>query len=109
MWSQMQVSFYPTEPELEAERQTVMRGFFGRAAGSAENVFFMQTYVLLTWAMWRVSAMMLLGMALFKWGVYSAQRSFRFYTILTSAGLLVGMPLLLLGVSGMHASDFDPL
>ncbi|XHC24841.1 DUF418 domain-containing protein [Phycisphaerales bacterium ac7] len=69
----------------------------------------MQTYVLLTWAMWRVSAMMLLGMALFKWGVFSAQRSFRFYSILTGAGLLVGMPLILLGVSGMHASDFDPL
>lgn len=109
MWSQMQVSFYPTETELEAERQTVMSGFFGRAAGSAENVFFMQTYVLLTWAMWRVSAMMLLGMALFKWGVFSAQRSFRFYSILTGTGLLVGMPLILLGVSGMHASDFDPL
>ncbi|XHC24842.1 hypothetical protein ABWH91_11290 [Phycisphaerales bacterium ac7] len=33
MWSEMQVSFYPTETELEAERQTVMSGFFGAPRG----------------------------------------------------------------------------
>ena len=109
MWAEMKVGFYPTETELDEERQTFMSSFFGRVEGAAINVFFMQTYVFITWAVWRVTAMMLLGMALFKWGVFSAERSYRFYGVLMGAGLLFGIPMILLGVSGMHASDFDTL
>jgi uncharacterized protein len=57
-----------------------------------------QTFVFLIWTVWRVGALMLLGMALFKWGVLSAQRSKRFYAILLAIGLGAGVPTVAVGV-----------
>lgn len=46
---------------------------------------------------WRTVGMMLAGMALFKWGVLSAQRSQRFYLMTFCIGLLLGFPIVLYG------------
>jgi len=42
--------------------------------------------------------MMLLGMALFKWGVLSAHKSKGFYLKLTFIGLMIGYPVIILGI-----------
>ena len=55
------------------------------------GLFFMQTF-------WRVMSMMLLGMALFKWKVLSAERSKGFYIRMTLWGLLIGLFLSTTGV-----------
>lgn len=55
------------------------------------GLFFMQTF-------WRVMSMMLLGMALFKWGVLSLGQSSRFYLKMAIAGLTTGFLLSGLGV-----------
>jgi uncharacterized protein len=48
--------------------------------------------------LWRVAGLMLIGMSLFQWGVFSARRSPRFYWALALGGIAVGLPLTLLGV-----------
>jgi uncharacterized protein len=108
-WSQIEPGFYPDEQVLAEERSAVLGTFGERAAYMAPTVAFMQVFMLLFWGIWRIASMMLLGMALYKWGVFSAARSTRFYAILIGGGLLAGVPLVLTGVSVMHASDFDPL
>ncbi len=55
---------------------------------------------------WRVGGLMLVGMALFKWGVLSAERSRRFYAILAAVGLVVGVPLIWLGVARRFADGW---
>jgi uncharacterized protein len=55
------------------------------------GLFFMQTF-------WRVMSMMLLGLALFKWQVLSAERSRSWYLRLTLVGLLLGFLLSATGV-----------
>jgi len=55
------------------------------------NWFFMQTF-------WRVTSMMLLGMALFKWQVLSAGRTSFWYLRMALAGLVPGMLLSSTGV-----------
>ena len=55
------------------------------------GLFFMQTF-------WRVMSMMLLGMALFRWSILSAERSKGFYLRMTLIGLLSGTLLSALGV-----------
>ena len=55
------------------------------------GLFFMQTF-------WRATAMMLLGLALFKWQVLSAGRSAGWYLRLTLGGLMMGMLLSTTGV-----------
>ena len=48
--------------------------------------------------LWRVAGLMLIGMSLFQWGVFSALRSKRFYRIMILAGIGIGLPLTLYGV-----------
>ncbi len=55
------------------------------------GLFFMQTF-------WRVMAMMLLGMALFKWKVLSAELSSKSYIRLSLLGLFTGFLLSAMGV-----------
>ena len=59
---------------------------------------FMQTGYFLMETFWHVMAMMLTGMALYKWQVLSAQRSSVFYLRMTVTGLVAGYGLSLTGV-----------
>lgn len=71
----------------------------------------METETFAVWAVWRVSGLMLLGMALFKLGVLTGRADSRVYRRMILTGLVVGLPLILLGVrrnlgSGWAAPDF---
>lgn len=68
----------------------------------------MQTGTFLAWAAWRVSGLMLLGMALFKLGLFSAQRAPRVYGTLIALALLVGIPTIVFGMERNFAADWDP-
>ncbi len=51
---------------------------------------------------------MLVGMALYKWGVFSAARSPRFYAGAAGLGLLAGVPIVYLGIRMNEANQWDP-
>jgi uncharacterized protein len=59
----------------------------------APMALFMQTGLFLMGSSWIVLSMMLLGMALYKWKIMSAERSVKFYTTLAIFGLFVGYSL----------------
>lgn len=80
--------------EVAAMQGNWMQQMEYRVPGS----IFMQTWLFLMETFWRVMSMILLGMALFKWDVISAQRSIRFYIRLTFWGLVPGLALSALGV-----------
>lgn len=108
-WVDMKIMFYPTEASLADESEAALGGFFARALAHAPSVMFMQTWVFATWVVWRVSALMLLGMALHKAGVFKAARSTRFYATMLVAGATLGGGLVGGGVLINHANDFDPV
>jgi uncharacterized protein len=54
-----------------------------------------QTIVLALWGFWRVSGLMLIGMAMYKNGVLTNQRSRKFYIALIGAGSCMGFPLVI--------------
>ncbi len=56
---------------------------------------------------WRILACMLLGMAFFKAGVFAAERSTRFYVVLTALGFGVGLPLTALGIRDQAAHGWE--
>jgi uncharacterized protein len=56
------------------------------------------TLVFLIWSGWRAGGLMLVGMALFKWGVLTAEKSTSFYRNLALVGLGIGLPVVILGV-----------
>ena len=70
-----------------------------------------QTFIFLIWGGWRAGGLMLIGMAMFKLGVFSARRSDRFYLSLIVIAAVIGLPLVLMGVPrilqlGAHPAYF---
>jgi len=64
----------------------------------APDAFAMQTTVFLSDTFWRVSGLMLLGMALYKKGVLSAKQSKKYLSKMIIGGLCIGLPLVVGGV-----------
>jgi len=71
-----------------------------------QTSLFFHTLVFLIWTGWRSLGVMLLGMALFKWGVFSAQRTTKLYATLIAVGFLVGYPLVIYGMERNFAADW---
>jgi uncharacterized protein len=62
------------------------------------TAFFLQTQYLLMYELWRAGGLMLIGMALFQWGVLRGERADGFYWRCIAAGALLGVPGTLYGV-----------
>jgi len=96
-------------PSLE-EIDEIMTAYLGgwraqmsqRVPASVE----VQTFYFLIYSAWRAGGLMLVGMALYRWGVLTGQRSQRFYTGCLLAGLLVGIPLVSVGVYRNFAAEW---
>ena len=63
-----------------------------------------ETTIFASWAIWRVSGLMLLGMALFKLGILTGRAESRTYRRMIGAGLMVGLPLIGLGIQRNFAA-----
>ncbi len=90
-----------------AEEMTAYRG--GWLEQMAHRVpFFAEFSFIFFWMFfWRPAGVMLLGMALYKLGALSAQKSNGFYAALVGAGALVGVPLIVYGVRLNEAAGWN--
>jgi len=67
---------------------------------------FHETFLIFFYYGWRVVGLMLIGMAFFKWGILSAQRSRRFYIWAMVSGFGIGLPIVISGVMRNFAADW---
>ena len=74
-------------------------GWLDQMSRRIPEAFGGQTFLLAVRTAWRVLGLMLMGMALFKWGILTAERSRRFYLYMLAAGFGVGFPLVVLGLT----------
>jgi len=70
----------PTAEKIAKNVAIMQGGWLKQMDARVSGAYMMQTFVFLWYSFWRVTAMMLLGMALYKWGVLSAKKSIQFYT-----------------------------
>jgi len=95
-------------PELiQLEYEAKKSGYIDNVIAYAPFNFMLQTVVLLFSTLWDVLAMMLLGMAFFKWGLLDASRSSRDYWLLAIAGIGLGLPLNYLETATYISSGFE--
>ncbi len=81
-------------PELIAsELEIKQSGYWENFKQTAMSNFFIQTFAFVINMFWDALAMMLLGMAFLKWGVFDASRSFRTYLTMCLVGFGIGIPL----------------
>ncbi len=108
--SGLSIPFWPAEQTVEmlndwnppegvrAEELAAYRGsWLEQMTNRAPVALFFQTFLLVIFVGWRAGGLMLVGMGLFKLGVFSAQRSRGFYAALVAVAALVGLPVIAWG------------
>ena len=108
-WRQVRPFFAPNEEDIAAEVAGYRGSYVDVIAQRAPLVAFMQANLTLAFVVWRVGALMLLGMALMKLGVLSGERSSDFYRWMAVIGYSAGLPLVALGAVMLDARGFDPV
>ena len=94
------MEFWRPGAETVAEQLAAYRGSW--ADQMTQRVPSMTTSLTMSFGVflaWRSAGMMLLGMALYKWGVLSAERSRRFYIVMAVVGVAIGFPVVGLGIA----------
>jgi uncharacterized protein len=91
-------SWMPGAEKVMAEVSAYQGGYLEQMGQRVPSAIFMQTFLFFMQTFWRVVAMMLLGMALFKWKVLSGQRSRSFYLRMVFIGLLIGYAIVGFGI-----------
>lgn len=100
-------SWQPTAAQLNEEIAIYQGGWSAQMASRVPESIEMQTTAFLFFGSWRAGGLMLIGMALFKLGVLTAERSRTFYTRLLIAGFGVGLPLVIIGIVNNFASGWS--
>lgn len=97
-------------PESYAKEVATYRGSWATEVQSRfVEILLIDTLVFAKFLLWRAAGFMLLGMALFQWGVFSASRSPAFYRRLAVAGLGLGLPLVGFGIYLNEQHQWDPI
>lgn len=86
-------------PVMKAHELAAYRsGWLGEMGQRANDSLTGEVSGFIFLAFWRVEGCMLIGMALFKLGVFSAQRAAKLYWTFIAAAVFVGFPLIIYGV-----------
>ena len=108
-WEGMRQFMAPTDEDVQADLDAYRGGYLEIVEHRAPIVLMLQVFFILFVGIWRVGALMMIGMALLKLGVLSGERSVGFYRNMMLAGYLVGLPLTIFSASDLYAHQFDPL
>ena len=97
----------PGSAAIAAEIRAYQGGWLEQLPVRSAEAFFLETFVFLTVFLWRAGGMMLIGMALYKWGFLSAGLSGRRYTIVAVGAGLTGLALIGAGLRNNVAAGFS--
>ena len=107
MVEEMTLEFSPDAATIQEEIEIYRGSWLTQMEARVPGSLAMQTMAFIFWSGGRAGGLMLMGMALFKWGVLSAQRSRRFYLGMMLVGLFVGISLAAYGVVQNFAHDWS--
>jgi len=91
------------QQEIEAYRGSWMEQMEQRIP----EAIAMQTFIFFIQTGWRAGGLMLVGMALYKWGILSAEKSSSFYWKMVVVGFLIGFAVVGYGVILNFENDFS--
>jgi len=106
-WQEELESIRPAQNDLDEELAMRRSGYFTVLAGQAPYVLEYQAVSVRSFYFWDAFITMVLGMALYKYRVFDASRSYRFYTLMTLLGFAVGLPVNAWEVYRFSASNYD--
>jgi uncharacterized protein len=104
--AEMQAGHTPSAAAIANEVNARHLGYSGNFNYIAGDAFVLATTDLLRGSLWETIATMLLGMALFKWGILSGLRSRRFYLILAAVGYSLGLSINAMEIHFAMVTDY---
>ena len=99
--------WHPPADVIQAEVDAYRGSWLDQMGHRTTAAVFFQTFIFLIGIAWRAGGMMLIGMAMYKLGVFSAARSRRFYLGLVAVAALVGIPAIMYGVHRNEVADWS--
>lgn len=102
----IQQMWQPDAARVASELNAYRGGWLAQMQHRVPTSFEFQ-FIFFFFFFWKPAGVMLLGMALYKWGALSAQRSARFYWNLVIAAVLVGLPMIVFGAHLNQASGWN--
>ncbi len=105
---ELEEEIFPSR-DIDAEIERHQQGYMNQVSRRAEEYLLEQIGGFIFWSGPRAGGLMLIGMGLMQLHIFTAQRSFRFYALLSVLGYLLGLPLVGYGVYDMMHHDFDVL
>lgn len=106
-WAEMRVMMAPTAEDIENDVAIHQSSYRAIVENRLPIVMMMQTFMVLFFGLWRVLALMLLGMALMKMGVLSAEKSSSFYKKMMLICYAIGLPFAIYSGFNLQAHNFD--
>lgn len=91
-------SWAPGAEALQQEIATYRGSWTTQMEHRIPGALMMQTFIFFFQTGWRAGGLMLIGMALFKWGVLSAERSRKFYRKMMTWGFVAGLLIVAYGI-----------
>ena len=107
VYAEMLADWQPEAVTIQEELAAYRGGWLAQMEARLPQSLEFQTSALFFWGFWRAGGLMLVGMALYKWGVATARRSPRFYATMAIFGLLVGLSTVTYGVRQNFAHEWD--
>jgi uncharacterized protein len=105
---EMRNDLSPPPEEIRRELEIYRRGWIGQMEHRVPASLEFQLFIIFIWGIWRAGGVMLIGIGLYKLGVFSNQRSAWFYRTLIAVAILVGMPIVLYGSYRNFAAAWNP-
>ena len=99
--------FYPSTEQIVAQTKIMQGSYIEQMPLRIENALELQTLVFMIDTFWRTSAMMLLGMILYRKGILSADNSTAYYKNMMWLGLVPGLIISSVGLNQVYSSDWS--
>jgi len=107
-WQNMKEFLAPTQEMIDEEIEIYGEGSYGDIFGHRwQHVLMMHLSGFIMFFIWRIGGFMLIGMGLMKLGVFTGDRSLRFYVIMGLICYIVGLVPVIYGATESIRSDFD--
>ena len=99
--------FYPSTEQIAAQTKIMQGSYIEQMPLRIENALELQTLVFMIDTFWRTSAIMLLGMILYRKGILSADKSTAYYKNMIWLGFVPGLIISSLGLNQVYSSDWS--
>ncbi len=105
--AEMLQDWSPTPEVVDAELAAFRGGWLDQQPYRSEGALFMHTFLIGFWGIWRAGGLMLIGMALYKWQVFSAAKTNAFYWRQLILCLALGWGIVCWGVWSLEARQWS--